>query len=167
VACALVDVRAGGPGRVVDAAIVDIVAMLGMIAQWVRGRGEIDTGQPSPFHDSPHYDVYECADGRYVSIGALEPQFYDLLLTKLGLDELDRGRQGERADWPALKERIATTFRSHPQQHWCELLEGTDACFAPVLTIAEAVAHPHNVARGLFRQQPDGSIAPAVAPRFL
>ncbi len=167
VACALADVRAGGPGRVVDAAIVDIVAMLGMITQWVRGRGEIDNGKPSPFHDSPHYDTYECADGRYVSVGALEPQFYDLLLTKLGLDEVDRGRQNQKADWPALKERVAAIFKSRTQKQWCELLEGTDVCFAPVLSMAEAAVHPHNVARGIFRQAGEGDIRPAVAPRFL
>ncbi len=167
VACALADVRAGGPGRVVDAAIVDIVAMLGMLAQWIRGRGELDVGTPSPFHDSPHYDTYECSDGRYVSVGVLEPQFYDLLLKKLGLDEVDRERQNHKEDWPALKERVAALFRTRTQRQWCELLEGTDACFAPVLTMAEAAVHPHNVARSIFRQHADGNITPAIAPRFL
>jgi len=167
IACALADVRAGGPGRVVDAAIVDIVAMLGILTQWVRSRGEIDNGKPSPFHDSPHYDTYECSDGRYVSVGALEPQFYALLLDKLGLDDVDRGRQNEKADWPALKERVSTLFKSRTQRQWCELLEGTDVCFAPVLTMAEAAVHPHNVARGIFRQPGEGDIRPAIAPRFL
>ncbi|WP_439687542.1 hypothetical protein MNJPNG_22395 [Cupriavidus oxalaticus] len=166
IACALVSVREGGPGRVVDAAIVDIVSMLGMLAHWIRARGDIDAGQPSPFHDSPYYDTYECADGRYVSIGALEPQFYDLLLTKLGLDDIDRNRQAETAQWPALKAHLADLFRTRTRQEWCELLEGTDACFAPVLSMAEAVVHPHNVARDIFRRRPDGTIAPSIAPRF-
>ena len=167
VASALVDVRTGGPGRVVDAAIVDVVSMLGMLAQWARGRGELDAEKPSHFHDSPHYDTYECADGRFISVGALEPQFYDLLLTKLGLDDVDRSRQAHRADWPALKERVAAAFRQRTRQQWCDLLEGTDVCFAPVLSIAEAAVHPHNVARGIFSPNPDGSITPAIAPRFL
>src|SRR5262252_2965481 len=83
IACALVDVRAGGPGRVVDAAIVDVVSMLGMLVHWVRACGNIDRGLPSAFHDSPYYDVYACADGRHITIGAIEPQFYALLLQKL------------------------------------------------------------------------------------
>jgi len=89
------------------------------------------------------------------------------LLTKLGLDEVDRGRQNQKADWPALKERVAAIFKSRTQKQWCELLEGTDVCFAPVLSMAEAAVHPHNVARGIFRQAGEGDIRPAVAPRFL
>lgn len=167
VACALADIRAGGAGRVVDAAIVDIVSMLGTIAQWVRVRGDIDAGKPSAFHDSPFYDTYECADCRFVTVGAIEPQFYDLFLRKLGLDDVDRSRQRESAEWPVLKERVAATFRTRTRQEWCDIMEGSDVCFAPVLTMAEAAEHPHNVARKLFQRTQDGGIHPGVAPKFL
>lgn len=168
VACALADVRVGGPGRVVDAAIVDAVSMLGILAHWVRAHGNIDGPQPSIFHDSPYYDTYECADGKYVSIGAMEPQFYDLFLSKLGLDDVDRSQQNDSATWPALKARIQTIFRSRTQAQWCELMEGSDACFAPVLSMSEAATHPHNRARGLLREAGvPGELRPAIAPRFL
>ncbi len=168
IACALADVRAGGPGRVVDAAITDVLSMLGMLAQWVRTRGALDGGQPSVFHDSPYYDTYECADGKYVSVAAMEPQFYDLFLAKLGLDKVDRRKQDVQSEWPALKARVTAIFRTRSRQHWCELLEGTDVCFAPVLGMAEAAAHPHNVARRVFRAgAAPGELRPAVAPRFL
>jgi len=167
VACALADVRAGGSGRVVDAAIVDIVAMLGTITQWIKVRGDIDNGLPSPFHDSPYYDVYECADGGQVTVGAIEPQFYDLFLKKLGLDDVDRAQQRDRASWPALKERVAAVFRTRTRKEWCDIMEGTDVCFAPVLSMTEAAAHPHNVARGLFQEVEGGGLLPAIAPRYL
>lgn len=167
VACALADIRAGGAGRVVDAAIVDIVSMLGMIAQWVRVRGDIDACHPSAFHDSPFYDTYECADGRFVTVGSLEPQFYDLFLRKLGFDDVDRSKQREQAEWPTLKERVTATFRTRTRQEWCDIMEGSDVCFAPVLTMAEAAVHPHNVARKLFKRTEDGGIHPDVAPKFL
>lgn len=167
IACALADVRAGGAGRVVDAAIVDVVAMLGMLANWVRAAGNLDGPIPSPFHDSPYYDTYACADGKYVSVGAMEPQFYDLFLSKLGLDDVDRAAQDDRAAWPALKRRVTACFRQRTQAQWCEILEGTDVCFAPVLTLAEAAVHPHNVARGVYRQIGPDEIRPAIAPRFL
>ena len=166
VACALADVRAGGPGRVIDASILDTVSMLGMLAQWVRGRGNIDGPQPSVFHDSPYYDAYECADGRYVTVGAMEPQFYDLLLTQLGMDDVDRKLQDDRSTWPQLKARVAACFRARTRKEWCEVMEGTDICFAPVLSMAEAAEHPHNVARGVFRTTATGDMRPAIAPRF-
>ncbi|MGB8933444.1 MAG: CaiB/BaiF CoA-transferase family protein [Anaeromyxobacteraceae bacterium] len=167
VACALLDARATGRGRVVDAAIVDVVAMLGTIAQWIRGSGQLDSGQPSPFHDSPFYDVYECSDGGFVTVGALEPQFYAQLLERLGLADVDPAAQYDRAAWPALKARVAALFRSRPRAAWCALLEGTDACFAPVLSLAEAASHPHNLARGIYATSPSGALQSAGAPRFL
>ena len=166
IACALVDARASGRGRVVDAAIVDVVAMLGTLVQWVRASGQIDSVLPSPFHDSPFYDVYECADGRCITIGALEPQFYALLLNKLGLADVDPAAQYDRAQWPALKDRLATLFRSQPRDAWCALLEGSDVCFGPVLSLAEAATHPHNVAREVYAVLPSGAIRVAGAPRF-
>jgi alpha-methylacyl-CoA racemase len=166
IACALLDARSSGRGRVVDAAIVDIVAMLGTLVQWIRSNGQIDGTEPSPFHDSPFYDTYACADGGFITIGALEPQFYALLLARLGLSDVDPASQYDKAAWPALKERLAALFASRPRAHWCELLEGTDVCFAPVLTLAEAAAHPHNRARGIHVQAGGNATDVAPAPRF-
>ncbi len=107
IACALIDARTSGRGRVVDGAIVDVVAMLDSIAQWVRGGGQIDGPEPSPFHDSPFYDVYACADGGSITVAALEPRFYALLLCKLGLSDVSPAQQYDKAAWPALKARFA------------------------------------------------------------
>jgi len=167
IVCALIDARSSGRGRVVDGAIVDIVAMLGGLVQWIRAGGGIDGSQPSPFHDSPFYDVYVCADGGFISIAALEPQFYALLLDKLGLLDVDPARQYDRTTWSALKARFVALFASRPRAHWSALLEGTDACFAPVLSIAEAVDHPHNVARGIYSREATGAVSAAPAPRSL
>lgn len=167
IACALVDVRGGGPGRVVDGAIVDVVAMLGTLAQWIRAAGQIGGPAPSPFHDSPFYDSYGCADGGFITLAALEPQFYALLLRKLGLDDVDPRAQYEVEQWPGLKARIAALIASRPRAHWCELLEGGDACFAPALSLAEAARHPHNVARGIYSDADAGGPDVAPAPRFL
>jgi len=164
---AILESRRTGSGCVVDGAIVDVVAMLGGIAQWVRANGQLDGPDASPFHDSPFYDVYECADGRFITIGALEPQFYALLLDKLGLTQVVPLAQYDNADWPALKKRLAALFASRPSAHWCELLEGTDACFAPVLSVAEAARHPHIVARNVYSSSDDGAVHPQPAPRFL
>lgn len=166
IACALVDARATGRGRVVDGAIVDMVAMLGSIALWIRNNGQIDGPTPSPFHQSPFYDVYVCADGGFITIGALEPQFYALLLDKLGMHDVDPARQYDHAAWPELKQRFMKLFVSQPRAHWDALLGGTDVCYAPVLTIAEAVWHPHNVARGMFVEREDGTLDAAGAPRY-
>lgn len=167
IVCALFEARTSERGRVVDAAIVDIVAMLGTLLQWVRANGQIDADQPSPFHDSPFYDTYECADKGFISIGAMEPQFYALLLKKLDLTDIDPACQYERENWPALKIRLTALFLSQPRLHWCALLEGSDVCFAPVLSLSEAARHPHNLARGIYSQTAAGSIEVACAPRFL
>lgn len=166
IACALVDVRASDRGRVVDAAIVDIVAMLGTLVQWIRASGQIDAEEASPFHDSPFYDAYQCADGGFVTVAAVEPQFYALLLAKLELVDVDPASQYDKATWPDLKARFAAVFRTRPRAAWCALLEGSDVCFAPVLSLAEAAQHPHNTARGTYRQLAPGPIEVAAAPRF-
>jgi len=153
-----------GKGCVVDCSIADIAASLGGIALAARAVGMLDA--PSPFHDSPFYDVYACADGQYVSIGALEPQFYALLVDKLGLADVDPKAQYDRAAWPALKARLRALFLSQPSAHWRALLEGCDACFAPVLSLAEAAAHPHMKARGVYKNGADGALEAAAAPRF-
>ena len=118
------------------------------------------------FHDAPFYDVYTCADGGYITLGALEPQFHALLLTKLGLTDVNPAAQYDAATWPALKSRFAALFASQPRARWCALLEGTDVCFAPVLSLAEAARHPHNRARGTYRINPTGAIETMAAPRF-
>lgn len=167
IACALLEARTSGRGRVVDGAIVDVLAMLGTIAQWVRASGRIDGPELSPFHDSPFYDVYACADGGFITLGALEPQFYALLLDKLGLADVDPAAQYDKAAWPALKARLTVLFASRSRAHWCALLEGSDACFAPVLSIAEAALHPHNVARGIYSAGAGDAVEVTGAPRFL
>ena len=166
-ACALFEARSSGRGRVVDAAIVDVVAMLGSIAQWVRGSGQLDGPRPSPFHDSPFYDVYACADGGFITLGAMEPQFYALLLHKLGLSDVNPAAQYDSSEWPSVKQRLMLLFASRPRVHWCDLLEGSDVCFAPVLSVAEAAAHPHNVARGTYLGSDGRGLQVAAAPRFL
>ena len=140
--------------------------MLGGIAQLVRSSGQLDGNSPSPFHDSPFYDVYTCADGGFITLGALEPQFHALLLRKLGFADVDPAAQYDKAAWPALKARFTALFASRPRRHWCDLLEGSDVCFAPVLSLAEAASHPHNLARGIDCQDAAGALHAAAAPRF-
>jgi alpha-methylacyl-CoA racemase len=124
-----------------------------------RGTNLLDTG-------AHFYDTYECADGKYVSIGSIEPQFYAelLRLTELS-DDADFAAQMDRGGWPELKERLRVVFRSRTRDEWCEIMEGTDVCFAPVLSIAEAPQHPHNEKRGTFVEVA-GVTQPAPAPRF-
>jgi alpha-methylacyl-CoA racemase len=167
IACALLDASTSGRGRVVDGAIVDVLAMLGGIAQSVRASGQLDGPQPSPFHDSPFYDVYACADGGFITLGALEPQFYALLLQKLELTDVDPAAQYDKATWPALKARFTALFASKPRDFWSALLEGSDVCFAPVLSLAEAARHPHNVARGIYHADASGGLRASGAPRSM
>lgn len=166
VLAALLERVRSGRGQVVDAAMVDGAAALMTIfhsTQQVgftndeRGTNMLDSG-------SHFYDAYETSDGQWVSIGSFEPQFYALLLEKL---ELDPGEwpQMEREEWPVLKERISAIFKTRTRDAWCELLEGTDVCFAPVLTIAESREHPHAKARGTYLEI-DGVAQPRPAPRF-
>jgi alpha-methylacyl-CoA racemase len=167
VLAALVERQSSGRGQVVDAAMVDGVSHLmtfirGMFAagSWRDRRGEnlLDSG-------APFYDVYETADHAYVAIGALEPRFFDVLADKLELSAEDRARQARPKEWPELRATFARIFRTRTRAAWCELLEGSDACFAPVLSLAEAPAHPHNVARGVFCSV-DGVQQSPAAPRF-
>jgi alpha-methylacyl-CoA racemase len=113
-----------------------------------------------------YYDVYETSDGEYVSIGSIEPQFYAQLLELSGLgEEDDLPHQQDREHWPAMKDRVAAIFRTKTRDEWCEIMEHTDVCFAPVLSLAEAPEHPHNVERGTFVER-NGVVQPAPAPRF-
>jgi alpha-methylacyl-CoA racemase len=111
------------------------------------------------------YDVFETADGKYVSIGSIEPQFYAQLLKLTGLEGEDLPRQMDRARWPELKQRLAGIFKQKTRDEWCAVMEGSDVCFAPVLNMGEASEHPHNVARGTFIQVA-GHTQPGPAPRF-
>jgi alpha-methylacyl-CoA racemase len=111
------------------------------------------------------YDTYETKDGKHVAVGALEPQFYAELLQKLGIDGSELPPQMDRAQWPALKARLGAAFKQKTRSEWCELLEGSDACFAPVLSMSEAAAHPHLTARASFVEV-GGVLQPAPAPRF-
>ncbi len=169
VVCGILEAARSGTGQVIDAAMVDGSAVL-MSMFWAfsamgvhdpdsRGTNLLDTG-------AHFYDVYRCADDAYISIGSIEPQFYAELLRLLDLtDDPDFATQMDRSAWPALKERLGEIFASRTRAEWCELLEHTDVCFAPVLTMAEAAEHPHNQARGTFTEVA-GLVQPAPAPRF-
>jgi alpha-methylacyl-CoA racemase len=124
-----------------------------------RGHGLLDTG-------SHFYNPYQCADGKYISLGSIEPQFYAELLRLTGLtDDAEFAGQMDKARWPALKARLTEVFLTKTRAEWCEIMEHTDVCFAPVLTMAEAAAHPHNQARSTFVDI-EGTLQPAPAPRF-
>ena len=155
-----------GRGRVIDVAMVDVTSMLGALVHMIKQQGSIDTGAPSFFHDSPFYEVYGCADGKSITVAALEPRFYALLLDKLGLDDLDRDAQYDTAAWPALKQRFAALFATRTRDAWSGLLEGTDVCFAPVLSLDEAAQHPHLRERATYVDRVGGTFA-SPAPRFL
>jgi alpha-methylacyl-CoA racemase len=155
----ILSARATGKGSVIDCAMVDGAALLAAqtfsllaAGMWKdeRGANLLDGGMA-------FYDSYQCADGLWVSVGAIEPHFFVVLKEKLGLTR-------EQFD-PALRDELAATFRQHPRQHWCTLLEGSDACFAPVLSLSEAPAHPHIAFRGTFANI-GGLVQPAPAPRF-
>ncbi len=169
VVCALLEAQRSGQGQVVDAAMVDGSAVMmtmfwamrsiGLFDEARRGENLLDTG-------AHFYDVYRCKDGGYVSIGSIEPQFYAELLRLTGLDgDPEFAPQMDRALWPVLKTRLEQVFRTKTRDEWCELMEGTDVCFAPVLTMSEAAEHPHNVARRTFVEIA-GVAQPAPAPRF-
>lgn len=167
VVCALLEARRSGRGQVIDAAMVDGVSMLSSLVHQRRGVG---TWSDDPAHNfflgaSPFYDVFDCAGGGRVSLGPIEPKFYAELLRRLGLDDTDPARQYAVGDWPALRARIAALLATQSREHWCAQLEGSDACFAPVLTLDEAPHHPHLAARGTFVAV-DGLTLPAPAPRL-
>jgi alpha-methylacyl-CoA racemase len=160
--------RETGQGQVIDGAITDGCAVMSMLVQGLRAQQLwVDRRQSNALDGGAHwYDCYQCADGEWISVGALEPQFYQLLLEKCGLtgQGLERA-QFDFAHWPQHKARFAELFRSRTRAEWCELLEGTDVCFAPVLSFAEAQQHPHNRARHAYVEV-DGVTQPAPAPRF-
>ncbi|MEM9465021.1 MAG: CaiB/BaiF CoA-transferase family protein [Actinomycetota bacterium] len=165
--CAILEARESGRGQVVDTAMVDGAASLmtffhGFRAMGIwadeRGTNMLDTG-------AHFYDVYECSDGEYVSIGSIEPQFYAELREKLELTDEKWDQQMSRSMWPELKDELAARFKEKTRDEWCEIMEHTDICFAPVLSMTEAPQHPHNVARGTFVER-HGVVQPGPAPRF-
>ena len=165
--CAMLEARSSGRGQVVDAAMVDgaaslMTAFYGMAASsfWndERGTNLLDTG-------AHFYNVYETADGGHITLGPIEPQFYAELRERLGLDGPEWDPQHDRTQWPDLKEKLAAVVAQRTRDEWCELLEGTDTCFAPVLSVKEAPHHPHNRERGTFTEVA-GVTQPGPAPRF-
>ncbi len=167
VACALVETARSGKGQVIDCAMVDGAAalmqmMYGMRAMGIwrdeRGTNLLDTG-------AHFYDVYETKDGKHVSVGSIEPQFYAELIEKSGLAGEDLPAQNDMSQWPKMHERLTAVFQSRTRDEWCEIMEGSDVCFAPVLSMGEAPDHPHNRARGTFLDV-NGAVQAAPAPRF-
>ena len=167
IVCGLVERAQSGRGQVIDAAMVDgastlMAFMYGMKAMGAwndeRGTNLLDTA-------SHFYDTYETADGKYVSIGSIEPQFYAELLEKTGLAGEELPHQMDKSGWDALKERLDGVFKTKTRDEWCAVMEGSDVCFAPVLGLDEVHTHPHNVARGTFVTV-EGVVQPAPAPRF-
>ncbi|QOZ06512.1 CoA transferase [Bradyrhizobium sp. CCBAU 51765] len=167
VLAALLEAQKSGKGQVVDAAMCDGAASLmsfffdmTAMGRWTEGRNQnfLDGG-------AHFYGVYECACGHFVSIGSIEPQFYALLREHAGLTDADFDAQMDPKAWPALKEKLKTVFKSRTRDDWCKIMEGTDICFAPVLTMSEATQHPHMVARKVFVER-HGIKQPGPAPRF-
>jgi alpha-methylacyl-CoA racemase len=167
VACALLEARGSGKGQVIDAAMSEGASLLGtmfagMLAEgrWHEARGEnvLDSG-------APWYDSYETADGKYVAIGSIETKFYADLLARLGLPAPELPAQMDRTGWPELRRRFAASFKSRTRDEWCRIFDGSDACFAPVLSFSEAREHAHNVARKAFVTI-GGVPQPAPAPKF-
>jgi crotonobetainyl-CoA:carnitine CoA-transferase CaiB-like acyl-CoA transferase len=167
VLAALLSARQTGAGQVVDAAIVDGSANLMNLLLSAHAAGQQPFERGRGLLDGPHwYGAYVCADGGFVTVGALEPQFNALLFSKLGLsDDPDFRNAYDARRWPRLRERLAALFATQPRAHWVALLEGSDACFAPVLTPREALEHPHLAARGVYAER-DGVLQAAPAPRF-
>lgn len=169
VVCGILEAQRSGKGQVIDTAMVDGTATLMTMFWAFRGSSFFDETKPGTNTldtGAPFYDAYECSDGEYVSIGSIEPQFYAELLERTGLGaDPAFAAQNDREGWPALKEKVRALFRTKTRAEWCELLEMTDVCFAPVLSMSDAAAHPHNQARQTFVEHA-GRLQPAPAPRF-
>jgi alpha-methylacyl-CoA racemase len=167
VVAALLETQKSGRGQVVDAAMIDGAAslmtlMYGLHAagKWVEHRGAnmLDSG-------AHYYDTYETSDGKYVAVGSIEAKFYRELIRLSGLEGEKLPAQNDTSSWPAMKQRLAAIFRTRTRDEWCKIMEGSEVCFAPVLSMSEAAAHPHNRRRGTLVEV-DGVTQPAPAPRF-
>lgn len=167
VLAALVERGMSGKGQVIDAAMTDGTASLlspfyGMMAMGMWTKERMDNRLDGGAH---YYGSYACADGKFISIGSIEPHFYALLLELCEIDDPEFAKQNDKQHWASLRGKLEALFITQPRDHWCALLEGTDVCFAPVLDLQEAPTHPHNVARQSFVEI-DGVTQPAPAPRF-
>ena len=164
---ALHESKASGKGQVVDAAITEGTANLMSMFYTMTSLGAWNPKRVSNMLDSAahFYDSYETSDGKYISLGAIEPHFYALMKDKMGLDEDDFADQHDPRKWPGQKTKLAAVVKTKTQQQWCELMEGTDACFAPVLDLLQAPEHHHMQARQAYVEK-DGKVQPAPSPRF-
>ncbi len=164
---ALLQARTSGSGQVIDAAMVDGVAVLTAKLQGLRAAGLYSDEPGTNWIDSgaPFYDTYRCADGRYVAVGALEPDFYREFVSRLGVDADDWPEQDDRENWPLLRELVATAIATRTRDDWAAIYADTDACVSAVLTFEEAAAHPHNLVRDVYVYV-DGVQHPAPAPRL-
>jgi alpha-methylacyl-CoA racemase len=165
--CGLLEAKISGKGQIVDAAMTDGSASLMALFYGLKAMGIWQDERGANLLDSGahFYDTYETKDGKFVAIGSIEPQFYALLLEKTGIKDEAFAAQMDRKAWPDLKEKLAAVFKAKTRDEWDALMEGSDVCYAPVLSLAEAPKHPHNAARETFIEI-DGVIQPAPAPRF-
>jgi len=163
----VLNARATGKGQVIDCAMSDGAASLMAMFYGMKASGMWREGRRANLLDggAHFYDTYRCADGGWISIGSIEPQFYALLLEKTGINDPDFKSQMDRGAWPALREKLAAVIASKGRDEWCEIMDATDVCFAPVLSMEEAPKHPHNLARGTFVEVA-GVTQPGPAPRF-
>ena len=164
---AIIECKTSGKGQVVDAAMVDGASSLMTAAYGMHAAGLSNGGRGGNMLDSGayFYDVYECADGKYVSIASIEGRFHAELLQCLSIDPQSLPPQLDRSNWHVAREKFTAIFKTKTREEWTALLEGTDTCFAPVLSVEEAPRHPHNIARGTFIEL-DGVVQPGPAPRF-
>jgi alpha-methylacyl-CoA racemase len=164
---ALIEAKNSGRGQVVDCAMCDGAASLLSMFFTLLARGQWEERRGTNLLDggAPFYGTYECADGGFVAVGALEPQFYDELCRLAGLEAPEFRERADRKRWPELRAKMAAIFRTRTRAEWCAILEGSDACFAPVLGLREASTHPHLADRNTFLER-DGVLQPAPAPRF-
>jgi alpha-methylacyl-CoA racemase len=165
--CGLLEAQRSGQGQVIDAAMVDGAAALMAMFYTFAATGGFKAERGTNLLDggAHFYGTYETSDGRHICLGSIEPQFYALLVEKSGVDAEKFAAQMDPAGWQARKEDLARVFKTKTQAQWCEIMEGTDVCFAPVLSVFEAPEHPHMKARSAFVEV-DGDIQPAPAPRF-
>ena len=163
----VIQARESGKGQVIDCAMSDGAASLMAMFYGFKASGMWQGGRRNNLLDggAHFYDTYQCADGKWISIGSIEPQFYALLLEKTGIDDPEFQRQMDRAAWPSLHDKLAAVIAVKTRDEWCEIMDATDVCFAPVLDLDEAPKHPHNAARQTFVEVA-GVIQPAPAPRF-
>ncbi len=163
----IISARKTGQGQVIDCAMTDGAASLTSMFFGMKAMGFWSDERESNLLDggAHFYDTYECADGKWISIGSIEPQFYALLLEKTGITDAAFEAQMNRENWPELKQKLATIFLTRTRDEWSAIMEGSDVCFAPVLSLSEAPSHPHNVARQTFVER-EAVVQPAPAPRF-